>query len=37
MGLYMKSNQLPLIENCICLTILTVNVVYKYIAIQLMA
>ena len=30
MGLYIKSKQFPLIEKCICLTILSVNLVYKF-------
>ena len=34
-GLYMKSKQLPLIEKCICLTMLSVNSVYKFSEIYL--
>ena len=29
-GLYMKSKQNPLTEKCICLTILSVNLIYKF-------
>ena len=29
-GLCMKSKQVPLIEKCICLTILYVNLVHKF-------